>query len=1014
MPSHISKAHRRLPFLRAAGQTTTVLGLLVVLAVPTLRAGWTPTAVGTYDYLNLDNWGGGPIDDTFPATLTLLGAQTATFGANHTAAAGVSFLYGGAFNVTLRADGAGARTLTLGGDLTVAPVANQTITFGSTTANQNLHIDLGGATRTFSVAAGKTLNVINNVANGDLRLVGGGTVSLSTLANFAGELTVDQNTILSLPGSPVPASCRIGIGASGGTLRMGNTIAHVMGPITASGRLTLGGSNIAVLYLSGANTFADGIDCGSSSLLMVASQENLGGPATPFYGNVKLSVIGDFMTGFEQHALDTVTAVHLETQSPTCVFTVTNALTGTINAAGSPIVQKLGPGTAVLAAPQSYHNVQSTYGTAVVGGTLILDAANGGTLYTAKGGSIALGNGTFVMKGKATGTTAQSVDGVYLDALHHNADYRKSGSSTFVVDDNGGAGTTFNMDTLTVLNSNNHGTSLNIDLVGANAVLTTTSANDATGLLGGGRVTFEGTDWATVGGGGAVGAYAGYTVGLPSSGASAGANYGHTGSASVTASQTANTLKLDTSASGQSLAIAAGQILTLASGSLLFTGADDYTVSGGALNSGTTPVAELLLHHYGDGELAIGSEIVNGTGESHLLKTGPGTVVLTAATNSYTGWTYIHEGVLSVSANSQLGLPTLGKKIFLQGGTLRATETFTLANGTANKRGIGIGSDGGTFDVAAGKNLTVAATVTGVPIGGTTNSRGLGGLRLANSDGGNGVLTLNTGCYFTGGVVIECGVLQMMHSDALNPIGVNTVTFGDGAVATLQTRNANPVIAGLIGANSNAIVENIYGSGVSVLTIANGGDCTFGGVLRNGGAGTLALTKTSRGTQTLTGASTYTGPTTVLSGTLAVNGSLAAASAVSVNGGALGGTGTVAGSVAVNAGGSLAPGASVGTLTTGPLTLAAGATLAYELGTPASSDRTTVVGDLTLDGVLDVTPVAGFGAGQYTLITFTGSLVDQGLEIGSVPDAGLVYSVRTTSNSVVLSAAAPGMIVLVR
>lgn len=147
-----------------------------------------------------------------------------------------------------------------------------------------------------------------------------------------------------------------------------------------------------------------------------------------------------------------------------------------------------------------------------------------------------------------------------------------------------------------------------------------------------------------------------------------------------------------------------------------------------------------------------------------------------------------------------------------------------------------------------------------------------------------------------------------------------------------------------------------------------------------------ALTQQGSGVLTLSGANLYSGATTVANGTLLVTGSIASGSAVTVaNGATLGGTGTAAGSVTVN--GTLSPGASAtagtaGTLSTGALTLAAGSTLAMDLGTPGTtgsgvSDLVQVNGDVNLSAAaLKINALAGFStAGSYTLMTYTGTRV---------------------------------------
>lgn len=44
-----------------------------------------------------------------------------------------------------------------------------------------------------------------------------------------------------------------------------------------------------------------------------------------------------------------------------------------------------------------------------------------------------------------------------------------------------------------------------------------------------------------------------------------------------------------------------------------------------------------------------------------------------------------------------------------------------------------------------------------------------------------------------------------------------------------------------------------------------------------------------------------------------------------------------------------------------------------------------VAGDLTLDGTLDVVAAEGFAPGTYTIMTYSGTLTDNGMAIGSKP-----------------------------
>src|SRR5262249_15711018 len=122
---------------------------------------------------------------------------------------------------------------------------------------------------------------------------------------------------------------------------------------------------------------------------------------------------------------------------------------------------------------------------------------------------------------------------------------------------------------------------------------------------------------------------------------------------------------------------------------------------------------------------------------------------------------------------------------------------------------------------------------------------------------------------------------------------------------------------------------------------------SIGGVLSGTGFG---LNKEGAGTLVLSNTNTYTGTTRLDAGTLLVNGAQAG-TAVSPNGGTLGGTGTT-GAVTAAAGGTVSPNlSSPGTLSSGALTFNSATVYVVQLnGTTAGSgyDQLNVTGSVNL------------------------------------------------------------------
>ena len=197
---------------------------------------------------------------------------------------------------------------------------------------------------------------------------------------------------------------------------------------------------------------------------------------------------------------------------------------------------------------------------------------------------------------------------------------------------------------------------------------------------------------------------------------------------------------------------------------------------------------------------------------------------------------------------------------------------------------------------------------------------------------GPGTTTLTANNTYTGGTLVNAGILQLGAGASLAAVGALTV---NGGVFNL---NGNNQTVGALAGTGGVIA---LGSGT--LTAGDASSTTLAAAI----SGTGGFIKQGSGALTLTGASGYTGGTVVNAGTLVVNGSLA--SAVTVNGGRLQGSGTVGGLV-VNSG-VVAPGNSIGTLTVnGSFVQASGSTYQVEVNSAGQSDRINVGGAATING----------------------------------------------------------------
>jgi autotransporter-associated beta strand protein len=303
---------------------------------------------------------------------------------------------------------------------------------------------------------------------------------------------------------------------------------------------------------------------------------------------------------------------------------------------------------------------------------------------------------------------------------------------------------------------------------------------------------------------------------------------------------------------------------------------------------------------------------------------------------------------------------------------------------------------GGTFDASIGNNNMVQ--VDGGPVEfGSNAALGIGALLSIQ---GGGFLDLGAGSQST-------GALQLANGDLVN----GTLTAGAFMVVEGEIR-ATLSGAGALTKDGPGTVElaglNDYSGGTTVLEgelrgttdslqgdIVNEAELLFSqasdgiysgqlsgssGLLKIGGLGGITFSGDS---------SAYSGATQVTTVTLFVDGHLGGE--VNVISGVLGGSGVISGTVSIAPlveFASLAPGNGPGTLAVGnDLELSPNSRLIFELDSPGgSNDQVTVAGDLTLDGALQIIDLGGYGSGTYTLITYSGSLNDDTLELTALPD----------------------------
>lgn len=725
-----------------------------------------------------------------------------------------NFTFTGSYNLDL-----GNGPVTLGSSRVISNTANILVVGGA--------ISDGGNTYDLTKTGNGTLALFGpNTYSGKTRIAGG-TLRATSLNRVAGG---SVSSSLGAPATVANGTIDLGSNTLTGTLRYmgtGETSDRVINLAGATGGGTIQNDGSGALVLTSANT-ATG--AGAKTLTLQGSNT----AANTFSGNI-------------------------------------------VNGSATVSLSKCGAGTWVISGANTHTGASSLYG----GGELVLDYStqNNSKLPTAR---LSLGSaagfcGTVTLSG-----------GSHVEIVNESRLY----SSFYVKRTSGSSTLRMNAVTRYV------GGTIDFD---APAIAQTDNAN-INGILGG-WATVAGTNWAmnsTGGGDGPITAYSGYTIGLPATDGANTINYSHIGPQTLTGNVLANTLKLANSANSQTLALDTNNLTfrwasVTSLGGLLYVGEYDnlYTISGtGTIGAGTTN--EFILNVY-TGQLTIAAQII-GNGSGSLTKTGNGTLVL-ATNNLFTGVMRIHQGVVNLRNNTAAG--TTAGNIVVAPGNRAALELqgdITIGAEALSLTGTGI-ADGGALRNISGNNTYGGAITLGVDGARINSDSGtlirtgtlatavlrdltIGGAGIVTNTGvitgagniikdGTGTLNLNSANTFTGVIRHNGGTIRLGNTTGLGLTTRATVIFGDASSGILQLNGFSPAIIGLSG-DSTAIVED-GAAGTHTLTIGNSSDWTYAGLLRNGAAGNLNLTKIGPGKLTLSNpANTYTNITTINNGILSV------------------------------------------------------------------------------------------------------------------------------------------------
>ncbi len=764
-----------------------------------------------------------------------------------------------------------------GGAVTLAsPTVVNSITFNSFTGTYTL----GTAASTMTLNNGITMN------SG----AGAATIISPITLGAAQSWTNNSTSLLTVgTGAVTNGGYLLTIGGTGNT-----TVSSIIG---GAGGLTKSGSGILTLsnnfnQFTGNTVITNGkVALGAQFALMKSAYDttsstgaiglNATGQVAPVLGGLAGSV--DLATAIT--AYTSITSLTLNPQTGSSVSYGGNISNATMT------LSKTGYGTQTLTGANSYGGATTIYA-----GTLALSGASGSVLnsaFSVKGGTLSLDNsgGAWVNRIADTGAASVLSLGSLSLTSYNNAGIQTetvgatsftTGGKVTITNGTGTAQTTLAMGTVT------RSAGAAVDFVGTN------------GTLGGGAnspnvtssswpaltnsilpwATVGGTNWATTGANGIVAYSPGSFVDPTSAASNALNNAQLTGSGTMNAVKSFNSLNVISSVASQSFDLSTAGVLTLTSGGILKSGINAYTISGSAANA-ITAGTELITHVDG-GALTISAPLNSAI--VGIAKGGTGNLILTGTrAGTLSGAVGLGGGTLEFQGLTT----TITGPITGPGGltvNLNAGQKLVFSNQNKNYSGPTVVKSG-ILQLGTAWNAQSWST-TGTPSGDYSGNTqpGLSNIELS---GGHLAIFYYTSWFLGSGpgqIQLTGGASGFSFCQGGGD-GSNAITFnGDTNYEVVWGASGEGAATGFFNPSTLVLSENAA-TPTSSFRIPNKFDLngttrniavnsaswagTLLGVIRNS-SGTAGITKTGVGTLNLSGANTYNGAVTVSQGTLSV------------------------------------------------------------------------------------------------------------------------------------------------